>query len=241
MKKLALIFFLVLLYETTFANASCAQISDADMILSKDATILDLGHKLSKQIGIIHQMQLNCNLRSEQTPEATSFLLENFLPRKNIKSLMVDYYKSIEDLKNQGCKRGELDKQFARTGTALKEFYKIGKDATFKNPSKITPHTPEERSSVSEMETPFFRGEVSILNGDLNTTIFRVLKNGATIKVLNDVHVRLVGNHASLPNSFIIVAPMTAVKLVQGNVPKALIQNLSFEQYFALRKKYYGN
>lgn len=154
-KRLGLIFLLVLLYISTFSKASNAQTSD----------ILDLGHKLAKQIGIIHQMQLNCNLRSQQTPEATSILFGNFIPKENIKSVMVDYYKSIEDLRSQDCKRDELEKQFTRTGTAIKQFVEVGKITRLNNRSKITPHTSDELSPISKIETPFFRGEVSILAG----------------------------------------------------------------------------
>jgi hypothetical protein len=61
------------------------------------------------------------------------------------------------------------------------------------------------------------------------------------VQIDNDSHVRLVEDLvavAVLP-SFEVVAPMTAVKIVKGNVPDIYFHNYSRGHYLALKNYYH--
>lgn len=97
-------------------------------------------------------------------------------------------------------------------------------------------------SSVDEspdVKTVFFEGEVEILNFyDHVTRFYLVGSNTTVLDVRNDIHLRMVENLHHLPKTFKILAPMTAVNIVEGEVPSSLLHQYTLQYYLDLREKY---
>ena len=91
---------------------------------------------------------------------------------------------------------------------------------------------------VTEMKTDFLETVVSIVSFDQGVTRFKLEANGAVVDVRSDIHIRLVENPNQLPPSFPILAPMTAVTVVQGEVPNTEIREYPLKHYIALREEY---
>lgn len=98
---------------------------------------------------------------------------------------------------------------------------------------------PEFNTSVT---TAFLQGNVKIKSFDYDTTQFRLVENGALVSVRNDTHLRLVEDITKIPSMlyFEIIAPMTAVEVLEGNIPESYLHEYSLEHYLALRKHYTG-
>ncbi len=96
---------------------------------------------------------------------------------------------------------------------------------------------------INESETTiFFQGNVSIVNYDYETTDFRLVENNAVVRVRNETHLRLVEDISKLhlmPH-FEIIAPMTAVKVVEGQIPESCLHEYTLNHYLALRRHYTG-
>ena len=88
------------------------------------------------------------------------------------------------------------------------------------------------------MTTDFLEGEVQVIDFNYQVTRFRLVKNNAVVNVRNDIHVRLVDDPYNLPKIFPIIAPMTAVDIVDGEVPTSYIRKYPLSHYIALREKY---
>ena len=92
----------------------------------------------------------------------------------------------------------------------------------------------------STMITPFLQGNVRIESGDFDITRFRLVENDALVSVRNDAHLRLVEDIrrlASMPH-FEIIAPMTAVELLEGEIPESYLHDYSVDHYLELQKYY---
>ena len=90
--------------------------------------------------------------------------------------------------------------------------------------------------------TTFFQGNVRIEGFDYEVTRFRVIDGRALIEVPNSTHLRLVDDLASLPSlpHFEIIAPMTAVSVIEGEVPSQCLKVRPLTYYLDLRRKYVG-
>ena len=90
--------------------------------------------------------------------------------------------------------------------------------------------------------TVFFQGNVNIVSYDYKITNFRLIENDAIVEVLNATHLRLVGDITkvhSMPH-FEIIAPMTAVRVVEGQIPESYLHEYTLSHYLALRRHYTG-
>ena len=92
---------------------------------------------------------------------------------------------------------------------------------------------------VLDTKTDFLQGEVRIVDFDYYVTNFELVENGAVVEVRNDIHIRLVDNPYRLPETFEIIAPMTAVRIIKGKVPKNYVHKYTLRHYLILRKKFY--
>ena len=87
----------------------------------------------------------------------------------------------------------------------------------------------------------FFKGYVHLVSQGLFNAKYSITQNSGIIKVKNSTHVRLVDNvYGKYPYNFEIIAPMDAVKLIDGEIPSDHIQHLSASVYLNLRRKHLG-
>ena len=93
-------------------------------------------------------------------------------------------------------------------------------------------------SEATDMVIDFLEGEVQIIDFDYTVTRFRLVDNGSVVDVRNDIHLRLVGNPYNLPCTFRILAPMTAVTIVNGRILPTYIRKYPLKHYLALKEKY---
>lgn len=93
-------------------------------------------------------------------------------------------------------------------------------------------------SNVNEAHGWFFNGRVKLLKQGFLSAQYRLAENGATIKVKNSAHVRMVGNQMRLPEVFEIIAPTEAVKEIQGEVPESHNVYLRAEKYVEYQNRY---
>ena len=94
-------------------------------------------------------------------------------------------------------------------------------------------------STSKFLETYFLDTEVQIQNSNNRNTIFK-LRNNSLVSVRNDIHLRLVNNPFNIkPNEwFRILAPMTAVKTINGDIDNNYIKKYKLRKYIELREKY---
>ena len=91
------------------------------------------------------------------------------------------------------------------------------------------------------MSGDFFKGYVHLVSQGIINAKYSITENNGIIKVLNSTHVRMVQNqYGGYPDSFEIIAPMDAVKLIEGEIPSDHIQYLSASTYLAYRQQYQG-
>lgn len=100
----------------------------------------------------------------------------------------------------------------------------------------------QKSDQVLSETTTFFQGNVSIVSFDHEITNFRLVENNAIVAVRNDTHLRLVKDINKLPSMpyFEIIAPMTAVRVVEGQIPENYLHEYSLAHYLTLRKYYTG-
>lgn len=86
-----------------------------------------------------------------------------------------------------------------------------------------------------------FKGEVSFIGcGPINTK-FRLFENSCVIKARNDLHIKMVESQfRRYPESFIVIAPIFAIEVVSGTLPKSHMCEMSPEEYTLLRNQYYN-
>ena len=94
------------------------------------------------------------------------------------------------------------------------------------------------KADLTDMTTDFLEGEVQIIDFNYRVTRFLLVENGAVVDVRNDIHIRMVDNPYNLPNKFPIIAPMTAVEIVKGQIPPTYIRKYPLKHYLSLREKY---
>ena len=95
-----------------------------------------------------------------------------------------------------------------------------------------------QTEELTDMTTDFLEGKVHIIDFNYKFTRFRLVENGALVDVRNDIHIRLVDNPYNLPSTFPIIAPMTAVEVVEGQVLPTYIHKYTLKHYLSLREKY---
>ncbi len=89
----------------------------------------------------------------------------------------------------------------------------------------------------------FFKGYVRFiaLSDDAVDSPYSLVSNGSIIAVNNGVHLRLIENQTgAFPDSFEIIAPMDAVKVLRGNLTEEYIHYLPASEYLKLRQYYIG-
>lgn len=89
------------------------------------------------------------------------------------------------------------------------------------------------------MRLEFLEGEVKIVNFNEYFTQFQIVDNGAVVDVRNDIHIRFVDDIYNIPPSFIIIAPMSAVDIIEGDIPKKCIKNYPISHYKELNDEYH--
>jgi len=94
------------------------------------------------------------------------------------------------------------------------------------------------RAGTGDITTQFFEGNVQLVSFNQEITRFRLVGNGAIIDVRNDTHIRLIDDPYRLPPEFPIIAPMTAVHVINGQLPKDCIKMYPLKHYLSLREKY---
>lgn len=92
-----------------------------------------------------------------------------------------------------------------------------------------------------EITTEFFEGEVQVLKFYDHVTRFYLIGTDTAIDVRNDIHIRMVENLHHLPKTFRILAPMTAVSVVAGEIPSNLLHEYTLQHYLELRENYERN
>jgi len=92
------------------------------------------------------------------------------------------------------------------------------------------------------MTITFFQGNVKIESFDYETTKFRAVENDALVSIRNDTHLRLVENILNISSMpyFEVIAPLTAVEVLEGKIPSNYLHEYSLDHYLALRKLYSG-
>ena len=90
----------------------------------------------------------------------------------------------------------------------------------------------------TDMTIDFLEGKVQIIDFNYAVTRFSLVDNCAVVDVRNDIHLRLVDNPYNLPRTFSILAPMTAVEIVNGQIPPTYIRKYPLKHYLALKEKY---
>jgi hypothetical protein len=87
----------------------------------------------------------------------------------------------------------------------------------------------------------FFKGEVRFAGQGLFNAKYSLVANGSIIKVNNGAHVRLIANQfGRFPDSFEIIAPMDAIKVISGSIPEYLVHYQSCSEYLYYRKVHHG-
>jgi hypothetical protein len=94
-------------------------------------------------------------------------------------------------------------------------------------------------ADVTDMVTDFLEGEVQIIDFNFTVTKFRIVDNRAVVDVRNDIHIRLVDDPYNLPMKFTIIAPMTAVDIISGQIPPSYIHKYPLKHYLLLQEKYH--
>jgi hypothetical protein len=93
-----------------------------------------------------------------------------------------------------------------------------------------------------EIKTQFFEGEVRIIKFYDHVTRFLLVGSNSTVlDVRNDIHLRLVEDLHHLPKTFKILAPMTAVNVIAGEIPANHLHQYSLQYYLDLRQAYERN
>jgi len=94
------------------------------------------------------------------------------------------------------------------------------------------------KAGIKDMTTDFLEGQVQIVDFNYQVTKYRLIENKALVNIRNDIHIRLVDDPYNLPKTFTIIAPMTAVDIVDGEVPPSYIKKYTLKHYLSLRKQY---
>jgi hypothetical protein len=89
-----------------------------------------------------------------------------------------------------------------------------------------------------EISAVFLEGEVRIVNFKNEWTRFHLVGSDAVVDVRNDIHIRLVKNPYHFPKTFPILAPMTAVNVLAGEVPSSFLHEYTLKYYLQLRDEY---
>ena len=106
------------------------------------------------------------------------------------------------------------------------------------------PNTKLEKNSsqpnIYELEIDYFEGVVQFVNFNWEVTRYHIVGNDSVIDIKNDVHLRLVDDQINLPNKFKILAPLSAVSVVNGNLPSEQVKKYSLNYYIKIRENLYS-
>ncbi|MGI9569059.1 MAG: hypothetical protein ACR2PH_04825, partial [Desulfobulbia bacterium] len=89
------------------------------------------------------------------------------------------------------------------------------------------------------MKLEFLEGEVEAVGYNEYVTQFKIAGSGAIVDVRNDIHIRFVEDIYNPPPSFMILAPMTAVDIVEGDIPKKYRKIYPINHYKKLNDEYH--
>ena len=98
------------------------------------------------------------------------------------------------------------------------------------------------------MERDFFEGNVKLISQGIFRATYIIEKYDITIKVKNARHVRCTEYNQSTTTGhllretyFEIIAPMDAVKIINGSIPSHLIKRFDDMYYLTKRQYWDGN
>ena len=92
----------------------------------------------------------------------------------------------------------------------------------------------------------FFNGEVHLLKPGIIRAKYSVKDSNCLIKVKNNTHVRCfdqneaVRDGGSFPEYFEILAPMSAVNIISGELPNECLKEMDDSEYLATRFRWDG-
>jgi len=81
--------------------------------------------------------------------------------------------------------------------------------------------------------TVFFLGTVRFKKATIQTTDFEVGGPDTIISVRNDIHLRF--NKGIFSTTFQILAPMTAITVIQGQIADSMLVDFELQKYLELR------
>ena len=97
------------------------------------------------------------------------------------------------------------------------------------------------------MRRNFFNGEVHMLKPGIIRAKYSVKDSDCLIKVKNNTHVRCfdqneaVRDGGSFPEYFEILAPMSAVNIISGELPDECLVRMHDSEYFEERLRWLGH
>ena len=93
-------------------------------------------------------------------------------------------------------------------------------------------------NSIKRLE--YFKGSVRFVGQGFINAKYSLVVNGTIFKVKNSFHIRLIQKQlGKFPESFDIIAPIKAIKILSGEIPKELIFNLPESEYLELSQIYH--
>lgn len=104
----------------------------------------------------------------------------------------------------------------------------------FKIKDSIKTEVKEIKAELRE----FLQGEVEIVRGGFFKTTYKIPSTGAIIKVKNSIHLKMT-KHKYTQITYPIIAIMTGVKLVSGNIPDDYILVRPLGYYSNIADEYY--
>jgi len=96
------------------------------------------------------------------------------------------------------------------------------------------------------MRRNYFNGEVHMLKPGIIRAKYSVKDSNCLIKVKNNTHVRCfdqneaVRDGGSFPEYFEILAPMSAVNIISGELPNECLKEMDDSEYLATRFRWDG-
>lgn len=84
----------------------------------------------------------------------------------------------------------------------------------------------------------FLFAYATLISQGLINARYELENSNAVVDVANSTHIRLVEDQFDLPDTFRILAPMDAVKVVSGEIPSNKIHQMKASEYELIRKRY---
>ena len=92
--------------------------------------------------------------------------------------------------------------------------------------------------SVFNREGKFFRGTVVFEGMGLFRSTYRIPTSDAVVKIKNSGHVRMVRGREIPRGEFEVIAPLSDVKIVSGDIPHWYINTIHGREYLEIQQRY---